>query len=192
MTRAAKKRERQSQPQSRRREDLTQHIGLKYIKRHVGGGTAGWHVAFLPRHKIPTRFWADQKHGGRPRALEKAIAWRDAMIRKHGIPVTPRRLIVPWTRCSPTGIRGVYLNYYRWAYIAQIAEKPGKYPRAYFGFRTHGGQRQALIAAVRHRVKEEQRVYGTVVTPLPKWLAKEVGVTGARDGKRKVAAKTRR
>jgi hypothetical protein len=96
------------------------------------------------------------------------------MMRKHGIPATARRLPVPWTRCSPSGIRGVYLNYYKWAYISQIAEAPGKYPRAYFGFRTHGDQRRAFIAAVRHRVQNEKRLYGTVVTPLPKWLAAKV------------------
>ena len=149
-------------------------LNMKYIKRHEGNGTRGWRVAFLARHTTESRFWADKKHGGSKAALAKAIAWRDAMMKKHKIPATDRRLPVPWTRCSPSGIRGVYLNYYKRAYVAQIAESPGNYPRAYFGFKTHHGKRKAFIAAVRHRVNHEKRLYGTIVTPLPAWLAAEV------------------
>jgi hypothetical protein len=161
-------------------------LGLKYIKRHTSGGSRGWHVVFLARHTRETRFWADQKHGGREPALKKAIAWRDAMMRKHRIPATPRRLPVAWRRCSPSGIRGVYLNCYGWAYVAQVAERPGHYTRAYFGFKTYGGQRPALIAAVRHRIEQEKRIYGSIVTPLPAWLAAELGVQTSRTRRVKV------
>src|SRR5687768_3233453 len=74
-------------------------LSMKYIKRHEGNGTKGWRVAFLKRHTAESRFWADRKHGGRDKALAKAMAWRDTMMRKHNIPSTPRRLPVPWTRC---------------------------------------------------------------------------------------------
>ncbi len=155
-------------------------LGLKYIKRHECSSTRGWRVTFLERHNVAPTYWADRKHGGRQQALAKALAWRDAMMRKHRIPATHRRLPVPWTRCSPSGIRGVYLNYYGRAYVAQIAEAPGHYPQAYFGFATHGGKREALIAAVRHRVTNEVRLYGSIVSPLPAWLAAEVGVKPSR------------
>src|SRR5690606_39069546 len=126
----------------------------------------GWRVKFPDCHRLARRSksWYDHWHGGKRQALEHAIAWRDTVMRKYKLPMTPRRLPVPWVRQSPTGIRGVYRHKSRQLFVSFIAEDRDKYNRVHFGFgRNKMSEQEALIAAVKHRLAQERRLYGRVI-----------------------------
>lgn len=156
-------------------------LGLKYVYRieadwRKGPREAiGWRVKFPECYSISprSRSWYDHREGGKKNALLKAIAWRDKMMKKAQIPMTSRRLPVPWVRQSPTGVRGVYRHTGKQLYVSFIAEDRGSYKRVHFGFgRNRMSERDALIAAVKHRIAHEHKLYGRTISKLPAWLRK--------------------
>jgi len=73
--------------------------------RHVYRQNRGWHVAIRRKGRLRWRYFRDDAHAGRNRALLCALAWRDAQLRR----LPPATLIR--TRYGPntTGVVGVQL-----------------------------------------------------------------------------------
>lgn len=158
-------------------------MGLKYIYRleadwrpgpreHVG-----WRVKFpesgIKKFSVKSKSFYDHWEGGKKKCLHKAILWRNKMMRKHGYPLTHRRIPVPWMLQSPTGVRGVYKQKERDIYISLFAEDKNVYRRAHFSY--HNGKmtkEEALVGAVRFRLEQEKRIYGGIVTKLPAYMEK--------------------
>jgi hypothetical protein len=158
-------------------------LGLKYVYRIEADWrsgpreTIGWRVKFPDCHTLTSRSksFYDYRYGSKKQSLMKAIEWRDAMMKKYRIPMTHRRLPVPWVRQSDTGVRGVYRHKSKRLYVSFIAEDSNRYTRIHFGFgpgvRT---EREAIVAAVKHRIAQERRLYGHVVSKIPGWIKKSI------------------
>ncbi len=164
-------------------------LGLKYIYRieadwRPGPREAiGWRVKFPECHPLGTRSksWYDDWHGGKRKTLEIAIGWRDMIMKKHDLPMTSRRLPVPWVRQSPTGVRGVYRHRSRQLYVSFVASSRDKYSRVHFGFGPNKmTEKEALVAAVRHRIAHEHELYGKTISKIPAWIQKALDTTPVR------------
>lgn len=152
-------------------------LGLKYIYRIEADWPGrnkepcGWRCKFPENYRlsVQSKSWYEVWHGGKQKALQKAIAWRNTMMRKHGIPLIPRRLVRAESK-SDTGVRGVYKHTNRQLYVVLVAEDKDMYSRAHFPYGPGRGrrkvytEREAFLAAVRYRLAAEKRVYGKIIS----------------------------
>jgi hypothetical protein len=134
-------------------------------RRHVYRRAGGWQVAVRRKGKLLRRQFGDAEHGGREEALGRALAWRDALLRRLAPATLIRKRYVPNT----TGVIGVQLARDRtpaggtsFRYRAAWYEIDGRLRMVSFSLDKYGEKRaKALAAKVRReavaRVLRERR-----------------------------------
>lgn len=149
--------------------------GHKNISRidHAKKYTHGWYVRITFGGTQHAKFFGDEAHGGRERALEKAVRFRNNLERKLGKPRTDRLVIANGTR-STTGIIGVHRRLksgrtrtgkrtYSDVFEVTWSPKPGVVARTTISIEKYG-EREAFRRACGLRRKKEREMYGSPVT----------------------------
>src|SRR5689334_8326976 len=81
------------------------HKGISRIDQ-PSRNTLGWYVRVMFDGKQVAKFFSDKSHGGRKKALDAAVRYRDEAEKQLGRPRTDRQVISRQTR-NTSGIVGV-------------------------------------------------------------------------------------
>lgn len=140
----------------------------KGISRIDSGSTHGWFVRAYKNGKTYSKLFSDKKSGGRAKALEAAIEYRGALLRRlKEIPQKPRarRLVYRDTRNS-TGVLGVSRTKKRNkngtitdCYSVSWRPQPGVQKCTSFSIRKYG-EKKAFEMAVAYRRQRLKEIYG--------------------------------
>lgn len=141
---------------------------VDYAKKH----THGWYVRITLALKQYSKYFGDETHGGREKALEKAVRYRDALERKLGKPRTERAVIANSTRSS-TGVIGVHRRWksartrkgeitYSDVFEVTWSATPGVVSRTSISVEKHG-EKEAFRRACAIRRKKEREMYGSPI-----------------------------
>jgi hypothetical protein len=116
----------------------------------------GWYARVTFKRRTQSKYFSDGRHGGKQRALQKAISWRDNKEHELGIPRTERVLPAVSTR-SRTGVAGVYRagNHY----VVAWSPATGVTLREFISIPRYGAE-GAFQKAVQRRRHVEKSVYG--------------------------------
>ena len=123
----------------------------------------GWYARVTFRGKTHSKYFADGVHGGKGRAFDRAVEWRDATEKALGKPRTDRMLPGTSSR-SHTGVAGVYKS--RNSYVVAWMPEEGELRREFVNI-TRYGEAEAFRRAVELRRKRERLVYGKAVSNAP-------------------------
>jgi hypothetical protein len=156
----------------------------------------GWYARVTLNRRTQSKYFSDGRHGGKQRALQKAISWRDDKEKELGIPRT-ERIIPPVSSRSRTGVSGVYRagNHY----VVAWCPATGVVVRKFISIPRYGEQ-SAFLKAVELRRQKERSVYGKSlsargqgrgVKALPKRKTRKKAATSRRaTSKRKTAKRS--
>jgi hypothetical protein len=138
--------------------------------RHVYRREGGWQVALRRRGKLRRRQFGDAEHGGRVPALERAVEWRDALLRW----LPPATLIRKRYARNTTGVIGVQLardqtrgGRLSLRYRATWHEIDGRLRMRSFSVDKYGDERAKVLAtnarrrAISRLLRERRRLRGT-------------------------------
>jgi hypothetical protein len=138
--------------------------------RHVYRREGGWQVAMRRKGRLMRRHFGDAEHGGRVRALERAVEWRDAVLRR----LPPATLIRKRFAPNTTGVIGVQLACDRTRsgrvsrrYRATWREIDGRPRMSSFSVDKYGDEQAKLLAtksrrqAISRLLRERRRLRGT-------------------------------
>jgi hypothetical protein len=131
---------------------------LRYITRLDYEGTRGYWVRYKQRSPLAAaKFFSDAKSGGKRRALTAALAFRDALLRKHpeeryGLLPNPGTLKQMWRTQGP------------WQYLswhAEIQISPRKRLKRSWSVTKYGdsGAKQRAQAWLSEQRRLQQRAY---------------------------------
>ncbi len=136
-------------------------MNLRNITRMEYQPPFGWMVRIQYGRKTYRKFFNDKKYGGKNLSLLAAVAWRDELKKKNGIPNTTMNA-VGWAN-SNTGVVGVSLSKDKRQYIVSWVDANGRPNRASVSIRKYGKEK-AFERACRIRKKmEEWRLNGNVL-----------------------------
>lgn len=150
------------------------NTGYKGISRidQPSRNTFGWYVRVMFRGETRCKFFSDKASGGKRKALEAAIKYRNQAEKELGRPRTDR-LVSSRGRRNKSGVMGVNIkkqvvktkngertvNKY---YIVNWSPWPGKTCRKFVSIEKYG-ERGALLKACAIRRAKEREMYGTEV-----------------------------
>lgn len=137
-------------------------------------GTHGWYVRVTFNGMRRVKFYSDEAHGGREKALEKAVGYRDQAEKELGKPRTDRLVIArnPRNRSGIMGVqrktkitdtpngRRVTDNVYEVAW----SPSPGRLCKTWVSIDEYG-EEAAFRKACAIRREKEREMYGSVVKP---------------------------
>lgn len=144
---------------------------MNNISRIEQHHTKGWQVRVWHNRKEISRFFADKKHGGKQKALKKAILARDEMIEwRDGLAENERayasRFYYPEARNHSTGVVGVYRTFKRTRkgrevgyYQATVQVEKGRPVTRAFNI-SQLGEAEAFLEACEFRRDMLAEVYG--------------------------------
>jgi hypothetical protein len=122
-----------------------------------GAGTHGWQVRLQRRGVKHAKYFSDRGHGGRARAFERALRWRDALLRQFAKEESAR--VCRRSARNSSGVVGVSkvtvvasngLQYLFWQ--ATWSPAPGRRRCVKFSLKRYG-DREAFRLAVQAREK---------------------------------------
>lgn len=150
------------------------NTGYKGISRidQPSRNTFGWYVRVMFNGDTRCKFFSDKVSGGKRKALEAAIKYRDKAEKELGRPRTDRQ-VSSGSGKNETGITGVNIEkrIVKTAggeklvdkyYIVSWSPWPGKKCREFVSIEKYG-QRAALLKACRIRRAKEREMYGSEV-----------------------------
>jgi hypothetical protein len=134
--------------------------------------TFGWFVRVTFNGQRRVKFFSDKANGGRKKALDAAVEYRNRAEKELGKPRTDRQ-VVAFNPRNSTGIMGIQLkrryvrgdNGERVAkqyYIVTWNPEPGRVDRVLVPVDKYG-EKGALLRACRIRREKEREMYGSVV-----------------------------
>lgn len=140
---------------------------LKHIERHDYQKKHGWTFRISLEGKAYSKLFSDSKYGGKEKARQEAIRYRNEFLSSKLFKRTPFRM-KPTTR-STTGIVGVSETYSRVVRGKRKGEKEPCFTVTWspevnrkkikkFHFHHYGGREGALQAAVAFRQEKEQEI----------------------------------
>lgn len=149
----------------------------KGISRIDSGSTHGWFVRGYRNAKVYSKLFSDKKCGGKQKAYNMAVSYRDDLIGEiTQIPKKARgRRIVTSDRRNKTGVIGVCRTVKKSpngnscdCYSVSWRPEPGIQRCTSFSIKKYG-EKKAFQLAVAHRKKMERQIYGTKVSrePIP-------------------------
>ncbi len=112
------------------------------VKRIDTGHTHGWQVHAQRNGELHTKLFSDKKCGSREEALEKALAYRDELLKElPEIPRSPGHLHTSemrhraWKQLTQTGVMGIGLTWQsssggKYPYVQAMWKDPDGTPRA--------------------------------------------------------------
>ncbi|HWP45194.1 MAG TPA: AP2 domain-containing protein [Blastocatellia bacterium] len=154
--------------------------GYKGISRidQESRNTYGWYVRVTFNGQQRSKFFSDEANGGRKKALEKAIEYRNQAEAELGRPRTDRTVVgrSPRNRSGIIGVQRktrVYVNangekVERHFYEVTWNPWPGKLCRTWVSI-DELGEKEALRRACAIRRQKEREMYGSVIKP--NWAA---------------------
>lgn len=83
----------------------SEYKGISRID-HDGKHTHGWYVRVFFNNKQHSKLFSDAMHGGREKALKKAVKYRNDLEKELGKPWSDRRIVASNKR-NKTGVVGV-------------------------------------------------------------------------------------
>lgn len=142
---------------------------MKGVSRIDSGGTHGWFVRVFRDTKVHSKMFSDGVNGGRDKALQAAMAYREEYVRQHPPDFAARRLKKRLQKNNKTGVSGVCETYGR----SRSGEKmpcfgvtwnpePGKPRCKKFHFSKYGDREAALEAATEFRKAREEEILQSV------------------------------
>src|ERR1044072_2301610 len=147
--------------------------GFKGISRidQPSRKTFGWYVRVNFNNKQVSKFFSDKANGGKQKALEQAVLFRDQAEKKLGRPRTDRQVIARNPRNS-SGIMGIQrktktvktdegereIEKY---YVVTWNPEPGRVERIFVSIDKYG-DKAALLKACAIRREKEREMYGSV------------------------------
>lgn len=149
------------------------HKGISRIDQ-AERRTHGWYVRVHFNGERRAKFFSDAAHGGRAKALEAAIRYRNETEKELGKPRTERLVIArnPRNRSGITGVqrktkvvrdeKGERLV--RNVYEITWNPEPGRLARTWVSIDEYG-EEAAFRKACAIRRQKEREMYGSVVTP---------------------------
>lgn len=153
------------------------HKGISRID-HLKKRMHGWYVRVRLSHTTKSKFFNDNKHGGKEEALRRAVEWRDETEQQIGKPRTDN-LIIGTSPRSKTGVTGVRRCNYKYVgkdgklYLNPVYEVTWNANREIKGKTsvsiTKYGEREAFRRACAIRCEKERKMYGAAVSG--KWAA---------------------
>ena len=148
----------QQRPRTTKSKTATPHH--KGISRIDSTRAVGWFVRVSWHGQHIRKFFSDGVNGGKRKALQAAIAYRDATEKALGKPRTDRN-ITGITRRSNTGYTGIrkILKDGQPAYDVSWSPRPGVLQRTSISIVKHGAER-ALALARKLRAQKEREIYG--------------------------------
>lgn len=145
--------------------------GHKDISRIDSKKTHGWQVRITYQGKYYSKLFSDSLHGGRDKALERAILYRNQLEKKIGRPRTDRVIVTKSPR-NKTGVIGVRRTYhYTGSYkedgspntteVYEVSWQPekNKIQKKTFSIRKYG-EKEAFRLAYEFRKEKERALYG--------------------------------
>lgn len=118
--------------------------------------THGYYVRVSFRNKQHSKFFSDKKHGGPSSALLAAIANRDKVRCKWGMPFTNRHLVS--VSNSNTGVVGVRLNEKKNRYEISWVTPQGIQKKTSVSILKHGKEEAFARACTLRRARESERL----------------------------------
>ncbi len=149
------------------------HKGISRVDSKTSR-TFGWYVRVFFNGEKKVRFFSDGCYGGRDKALQKALQFRNKAEKELGKPRTDR-VVVTKTNNNTTGIIGLHRKCektitksgeirYRNIYEITWCPAPNQMSRTRVSIDKHG-EEQALLKAYRIRRAKERLVYGKALRP---------------------------
>jgi hypothetical protein len=138
--------------------------------------THGWYVRIRFNKEVCAKFFSDDKHRGKVRALMEAVDYRDEMEKQLGKPRTDRIVVTASSR-NQTGMVGIcrrktktklangkvqYHNFY----VVTWSPEPNHIARTSVSIDLYG-EEEAFQRACRIRQEKELAIYGRVLRPQP-------------------------
>ena len=147
------------------------HKGISRIDQD-SRNTYGWYVRVMFDGKQVAKFFSDKMYGGKKKALDAAVQYRDEAERKLGRPRTDRQVISRQAR-NKSGIVGVQrrtktvktesgdrvVNKY---YVVTWNPEPGRVQTIFVPVDKYG-EKGALLKACSIRREKEKQMYGSVL-----------------------------
>jgi len=133
-----------------------------HIVRIDHRSTHGYQVRVPLRPKPITKFFADGKHGSRPKALNAAMAWRDNIFKKHDIPLSATRRIRHMNSRNSTGVLGVGMQWvtkggYQYKhYVVTWCPEPYKQRNKLFSAHKLGDEKAFELAVAFRKAREAE------------------------------------
>lgn len=137
--------------------------------------THGWYVRVSFNGKSCSKFFSDDKNGGKRVAFDKALQFRDRSEKSLGKPRTDRMVVALSSR-NQTGVIGVHKKVVREAvagskrkkivrnvYEVTWSPEPNQISRTTISIDAHG-EEKAFAMACRIRRKKEREIYGKSVS----------------------------
>lgn len=136
--------------------------------------TVGWYVRVTFNNQQRSKFFSDHVHGGKEKALEAAIAYRNEVEGELGKPRT-ERLVIAHNSRNRTGIMGVRRKtkviktktgerVVNNVYEVTWNPEPGRLRRTWVSIDEYG-EEAALRKACAIRREKEREMFGDVVKP---------------------------
>ncbi|MBL8151278.1 MAG: hypothetical protein JNN15_15250 [Blastocatellia bacterium] len=150
------------------------------------GRTHGWYVRVFFKSEKRIKFFSDGVYGGKERAFEKALRFRNRAERELGKPRTDRIIITQTKRNQTTGIVGIRKKkerdvnkdgeiVYRNIYEVSWCPEPNRVINKRISIDKYG-EEQAFHKAYRIKRAAEKQLYGKpILPPLKKWLEQQQG-----------------
>lgn len=149
------------------------HKGVSRID-HPAKQMHGWYVRVPFRGQIHSKFFSDSKHGGKEKALKKAVQWRNKIEREIGKPRTDRPVVTASPR-NNTGVIGVQrmvqIRQNKHAppkeypiYVVSWQPEPGVLKREIVPINKYG-EEKAFMKACAIRRKREREMFGKSIVP---------------------------
>jgi hypothetical protein len=134
--------------------------------------TYGWYVRVTFNGKHVAKFFSDKANGGKQKALEQAVLYRDQAEKELGRPRTDRLVIAHNPRNS-SGIMGIQRKskivktkkgdeVVDKFYVVTWNPEPGRVERIFVPIAKYG-EKAALLKACSIRREKEKQMYGSVV-----------------------------
>lgn len=136
-----------------------------HIVRIDHKSTHGYQVRVPVRPTPLSKFFADRKHEGKNKALAAAREWRDAMFKKHKLPLSASRRVRYSNSRNSTGVLGVGMQWvtkggYQYKhYVVTWCPEPYKQRNKLFSAHKYGDAK-AFELAVKFRKEKEAEIRG--------------------------------
>ncbi|GMQ96390.1 MAG: hypothetical protein BMS9Abin15_0059 [Gammaproteobacteria bacterium] len=137
------------------------HLNIQRIDTETNS-THCWVVVVQRRSKIYRKMFSDGVYGGKRKALQNAIIWRDKIIAKYP-PLSKKQYITIKRKNNKSGVPGVcrFQKHGRWHWVTSWATGVGKSKQLAFSSDEYGEEKafKKACAARRKAVKQVSGVF---------------------------------
>ena len=140
---------------------------MKGISRMDSRNTHGWFVRVYRDGKVHSKMFSDGVHGGREKALEIALKYKEEYERKHPPSAINQRLRLKPLKNNKTGVSGISETFGRAqgnrgkkmpCFCVSWVPAPYKPRSKKFYFSKYGDRESAFEAALEFRKEKEQEI----------------------------------